>query len=489
MVSGNIPPKILRTVRRLNSAVTAAPLAGKPVTVPEIVKTPSAAADSAAGINLSDAKELFSSVSTFNLLRSSLTLQMAAVAPMVDFGIWVMNSRLMENPIFRRAALAVTERTFYAHFCAGKDLERTAGTVQKLRDSGLSAMLDYGLEHAGDNESCDRNLREFVRTIDWTKSLEDRSVSFVVVKITAICPSNLLKRVSDLLRWEHKDRSLHLPWKLKALPIFTDSTPLYHTPTRPNPLTADEESDLQSAQNRLDTICQNSLESGVPLLVDAEDTSVQPAIDYLTYSAAVKHSGGVDSPLLYNTIQAYLKDAEERLVAAKKAADGLGIPVGFKLVRGAYMSSENELARSLGVKSPIHETIEKTHECYNHCAEFLMEEIAMKTGAAVLATHNIESCKFAAGRAADLGIDKDNRNLQFAQLHGMAEALSYGLRNAGFRVSKYLPFGPVDQVIPYLLRRAEENRGLLSSSSLDRQLMRKELVRRFTSPLSGSISG
>lgn len=389
-----------------------------------------------------------------------------------------MNSDLMEAPLFRKTVLGVTKHTFYNHFCGGEDLKEAGTTVRELWEAGLSAMLDYGLEHAGDNESCDRNLEEFVRTIGWTTQSKAFPVSFVVVKITAICPPRLLRRVSDLLRWEHKDNSFDLPWKLQTFPLFSDSSPLYHTPKKPEPLTPDEESDLSLAYQRLATICGKSLKAYVPLLIDAEDSSIQPAIDYFAYSAAIQYDAGGRKPLIFNTIQAYLKDAADRLVIAKNAADDIGVPIGFKLVRGAYMRQENTLAAHLGVESPIHDGIEKTHACYNTCADFMLNEIADGSGAVVLATHNIASGEMACSNAASLGIKRNSPFLHFAQLYGMADALSFALRNSGFRVSKYLPFGPVDQIMPYLLRRAEENKGLLSTSSFDRQLMRKELGRR-----------
>ncbi|KAI3462831.1 hypothetical protein Pfo_019494 [Paulownia fortunei] len=486
MASRRVYPKLLHNLpyfsRHLNSSAppstSTAPkvnFTGKPDPVAPKPSTPNEPA-----INLDDPKELFSSVSTPKLIKSTVTLHVASMDRMVDLGLSVMNSRLMKSPISRKVVLDSIEHTFYDHFCGGKDLGEADRTVKKLWDSGLRAMLDYGLEHAIDNGSCERNLEEIIQTIQSTKSLPTSPVSFVAVKITAICPPSLLNRVSDLLRWEYKDNSLHLPWKLETFPIFADSSALYHTPKRPEPLTREEERDLELAYHRLIKICESSLEANVPLVIDAEDTSIQPAIDYFTYSAAIKYHGD-DSPLIFNTIQAYLKDARERLVVAKKAADKMGVPVGFKLVRGAYMSSERRLASSLGFKSPIHDSIQDTHACYNDCAAFMLEEIANGSGSVVLATHNLESGKLAAAKAVDLGIKKENQNLQFAQLYGMAEALSFGLRNAGFKVSKYLPFGPVEQIMPYLLRRAEENRGLLSNSSLDRQLMRKELLRRLTS--------
>ncbi|KAL6572824.1 hypothetical protein OROHE_002300 [Orobanche hederae] len=480
MVNRSVRPNSITNLRRLNSAaVPLLRLAG--ISDPTRKRETSDSADYDTSVDLDDTKSLFRSVSTGKLIKSSITLHMASFGPMVDIGTMVMGSKLMEIDVVRKAVLGLTERTFYDHFCAGADLNTARETVSKLWGAGLSAMLDYGWEHAHDNESCDSNTEQIVETINSSKMLGNSAVSFVVVKITAICPPKLLKRVSDLLRWEYKDNSLHLPWKLRSFPVFSDSSPFYHTPNRPHPLTPDEERDLRLAYERMNKICERALVSNIPLLIDAEDSSIQPAIDYFTYSAAIEYSNGDDDPIIFNTIQAYLKDAKERLVIAKEAADGMGVPVGFKLVRGAYMSSEKRLADKLGVPSPVHDSIQDTHDCYNECADFLLQEIACGSGSVVLATHNVQSGKMAASKAVNLGIRKNSPYLHFAQLYGMAEALSFGLKNAGFRVSKYLPFGPVEQIMPYLLRRAEENRGLLSTSSIDRQLIRKEIIRRLAS--------
>ncbi|KAJ8567177.1 hypothetical protein K7X08_019385 [Anisodus acutangulus] len=493
MANKVVCPKVFRDLRcftrRLNTAPTVTPMNftgnhdATIVTTPTLLPADQLVSPEKKVINFDDVKELFTGVSTSKLIRSSLTLQMASIEPMVDLGIWVMNSKLMHMPIFREVIMGFVKNTFYEHFCAGKDLAEVRRTVTKLSNVGLKGMLDYGVEHATENESCDQSMKVFLQTAESTKSLPSSSVSFVVVKVTALCTPRLLKRVSDLLRWEHKNPSFNLPWKHKALPLFADSSPLYHTTEKPEPLTVEEERDLQLAHDRLMKICKKCLELDVELLIDAEDTSIQPAIDYIAYSAAIKYHKD-DHPLIFGTIQAYLKDSKERMVIAKRAAEKMGVPMGFKLVRGAYMVSEKQLASSLGFKSPIHDSIEQTHACFNSCAEFMIEEIANGSGAVVLATHNIQSGKLAASKAIDFGIRKDSEKLQFAQLYGMAEGLSFGLRNAGFQVSKYLPFGPVEQVMPYLIRRAEENRGLLSTSAFDRRLMRKELTRRFEAATS-----
>ncbi|EXB85836.1 Proline dehydrogenase 2 [Morus notabilis] len=422
-------------------------------------------------LNLDDYEKLFATVPTAKLVRASANLQASAIEPLVDFGIRLMKSRLMEMEVVRDIILGTIRHTFYEHFCAGEDAEAAGRTVLRLRETGIRGMLVYALEYATENDACDRNLDGFIRTVQSTKSLPSSSTSFIIVKITAICPMRVLERVSDLLRWQHKDPSCHLPWKLNSFPLFSDSSPMYHTLKRPEPLSPEEERDLQLGHERLLKLCRECAEANVPLSVDAEHTAVQPAIDYLTYASAIMRNKG-SYPIVYGTIQAYLKDAKERLLLASEAADKMGIPMGFKVVRGAYMSSETKLANSLGCDSPIHNSIQETHDCYNDCASFMLDRIANGSGGLVLATHNVESGKMAAAKAHDVGIGKVNQRLEFAQLYGMAESLSFGLKNAGFQVSKYMPFGPIDMVMPYLLRRAEENRGLLSASTVDRQLMR-----------------
>ncbi|XP_020210060.1 proline dehydrogenase 2, mitochondrial [Cajanus cajan] len=484
MATRVIPPRILRNVsyntstKPLNSTHTSLLPTLSPPPSPEVPPPTSAVLPPAADdLNFQDLRKLFSHVPTSTLLRSTAVLHATAVDPLVDFGTWLMRSNLMHVNGLRDIFLASIRHTFYHHFCAGEDAPTAASSIRALNHTGLRGMLVYGVEDALDNEACDRNLRGFLRTVDVSRSLPPSSVSFVIVKITAICPMSLLERMSDLLRWQHKDPSFSLPWKQDCFPIFSESSPLYHTRSRPEPLTPEEERDLELANQRFLELCQKCVNANMPLMVDAEHTSVQPAIDYFTYSSAIVHNR-VENPIVFGTMQTYLKDAKERLMLAAEAADKMGISMGFKLVRGAYMSSESKLAESLGYSSPIHNTIQDTHNCFNDCSSFMLEKIAKGPGGVVLATHNVESGRLAAAKAHEVGIGRVNHKLEFAQLHGMSEALSFGLSNAGFHVSKYMPFGPVETVMPYLLRRAEENRGMLAASGFDRQLMRKELGRR-----------
>lgn len=212
------------------------------------------------------------------------------------------------------------------------------------------------------------------------------------IKFTALCPISLLERISELLRWNKKDPSFELPWKAHSFPILTDSSPIYLTPSIPEPLTQAEELELRSVHENIATLCEQCAKYNIPLLVDAEYASVQPAIDYFTYSAALKYNRG-DRAVVYGTMQAYLKDSKERLVKMVNAAEEQGFSIGLKLVRGAYLTRETQLASAFGVPSPIHGSIQETHKCYNECASFLLERVRQGSGAVVLATHNVESGK------------------------------------------------------------------------------------------------
>ncbi|KAH9572963.1 hypothetical protein CY35_02G179900 [Sphagnum magellanicum] len=420
---------------------------------------------------------LYAGVTSKELLRTLCNLHLVGYEPVVDASIKVLTSPLMQSALFRVPLLQAVKYTAYSHFCAGENIAEASTTLKNMWKLGLRGILDYGLEDATDSQSCDKNLADFVNVVHQSAVLPSGSVSFACVKITAICPIQLLERVSNLLRWQHKNAEFKLPWRQEVMPVLANSSPTYHVKAAPEPLTREEENDLSLAHLRLWKLCEACDQEGVPLMVDAEYSSVQPAIDYMVHAAALDFNKG-SQPLVYGTIQAYLKDAFPRLSLAAKDASKRGISYGVKLVRGAYLSREVELASSLHAPSPIHKNIEETHSCYDSCAAFMLEQAACGDGSVVLATHNMDSGRIAALKAEELGLSKEDPRLQFAQLKGMADVLSLALAHAGFRVSKYLAFGPVYQVVPYLVRRAQENRGLLGNTALERQFIRRELRRR-----------
>ncbi|KAG0617350.1 hypothetical protein M758_5G183700 [Ceratodon purpureus] len=420
---------------------------------------------------------IFAGLSTKELIRTLFNLHLVAYEPMVDLSLKVLTSPMMRYALFQVPVNQVVKRTAYSHFCAGENVEEASRTLQRMWELGLRGILDYSSEDATDNKSCDKNLEKFIQVVQQTNQLPQGSVSTSCVKISAICPIQLLERVSNLLRWQHMHKEFKLPWKQDVIPFLAAESPTYHVTSPPDPLTKDEETDLALAHERLSKLCKTCEQEGLPLLIDAEYSSVQPAIDYIIYVAAAEFNKG-SWPLIYGTMQAYLKDSFSRLQFAVKGSHERGLSYGVKLVRGAYITRENELASSLRAPSPIHSNIDGTHRCYDSCATFMLEQAANGDGAVVLATHNMDSGRKAAAKAQELGLSRRDPRVQFAQLKGMADMLSLSLAHAGFRVSKYLPFGPVPEVIPYLVRRAEENRGLLGNTVHERQAIRAELRRR-----------
>jgi len=417
-------------------------------------------------------------LTTKELIASLFNLHIISSERIADLGMKALILPLMNYAPYRVPILQAVKRTGFSHFCAGESVAEASVTLKRMQTLGLKGILNYSLEDAADNAACDANLKQFLSTVDSTLLLPPGSVSFACVKITAICPLAFLERISHLLRWQHRHPDFTLPWKAETLPILAPSSPTHHTFSEPEPLSTAEKNDLDLAEQRLFQLCRACEAVSIPLLVDAEYVAVQPAIDYFTYRAFSEFNR-LRKPLVYGTLQAYLKDSLPRLIEASEAAKKQGISMALKLVRGAYITRENAEANSLGAPSPVHSLITETHRCYNTCASLLLEKVSTGEASLLLATHNFQSAKLVAAKAEELGIvRKGEGGLQFAQLKGMGDSLSLGLAKAGFEVSKYLPFGPVEKVMPYLIRRAEENRGMLATAFLDIERIRTELKRR-----------
>ena len=212
----------------------------------------------------------------------------------------------------------------------------------------------------------------------------------------------------------------------------------------------------------------------MPLLVDAEQTWLQPAIDGLVLRLSRTHNR--EYPIVYNTFQMYLKDSTERLDQYIALADTEGHLPCVKLVRGAYMQSEGERCKENGRPYPVHDSIEATHECYNNAALALIDRL--DTCGLLIASHNQTTVEKAVERLLDAGHASDHPNLAFGQLYGMADHLSFALGSNKFNICKYVPFGPIREVIPYLVRRLEENASILGGTPYERSLLWKELRRR-----------
>jgi proline dehydrogenase len=277
----------------------------------------------------------------------------------------------------------------------------------------------------------------------------------------------------------------YVTWSMKLKP--TDLPNITNSCKEVGPLAlatpSDEEIELIEAMyGRVHTLAETATQSGTRLLIDAEQARFQPAIDNLVLDLQQSFNavGESDKPIIYNTYQCYLKDAPERLRTDVDRAKRFNHHFGAKLVRGAYMESERLLASVSHVPSPIHDTIEETHACYNDNVDFLLRESKESDQLieVMCATHNQESIEKAIAAMDKYGVDRTSNTICFGQLYGMSDHLSFNLGRSGYRAYKYVPYGEVHEVIPYLLRRARENSSIAGGAAAELSMIISELGRR-----------
>ncbi|XP_030598035.1 proline dehydrogenase 1, mitochondrial isoform X2 [Archocentrus centrarchus] len=250
-----------------------------------------------------------------------------------------------------------------------------------------------------------------------------------------------------------------------------------------NIFTAEEERQMKRMLQRVDILAKHAVENGVRLMVDAEQTYFRPAISRLTLEMQRKFNR--EKPIIFNTYQCYLKEAYDNVTLDVELSRRENWHFGAKLVRGAYMYQERARAKEIGYEDPINPDYEATNRMYHKCLEYVLEEIEHSRKANVMvATHNEDTVKFTLDKMNEMGLSPTENKVFFGQLLGMCDQISFPLGQAGFPVYKYIPYGPVNEVIPYLSRRAQENRGFMKGSQRERSLLWKELKRRL---LAGQI--
>ncbi|XP_062307587.1 proline dehydrogenase 1, mitochondrial [Osmerus eperlanus] len=242
----------------------------------------------------------------------------------------------------------------------------------------------------------------------------------------------------------------------------------------------EEEKQMKRLLQRMDLLAKHAEDHGVRLMVDAEQTYLQPAISRLTLE--MQRIYNKDKPVIFNTYQCYLKEAYNNVSMDVELSRREGWCFGAKLVRGAYMYQERSRAREIGYDDPINPDYDFTNLMYHRCLDYVLDEIGFhrKTNVMV-ASHNEDTVKHTIRRMNELGLTPTENKVYFGQLLGMCDQISFPLGQAGFPVYKYVPYGPVDEVIPYLSRRAQENRGFMKGSQRERELLWRELKRRLAS--------
>ncbi|MEO8795681.1 MAG: proline dehydrogenase family protein [Daejeonella sp.] len=327
--------------------------------------------------------------------------------------------------------------TIFSHFCGGETIEECEPTILKLSRGSVGAVLDYSVEGAEEEEVFDETCREIIKTIK--RAQGDRRIPVTVFKVTGIGRFALLEKINAGAE-----------------------------------LLDEEKREFNRVKNRAFDICQAAAEAHVPVMIDAEESWIQQPIDDLALEMMRKYNR--DQALVLNTYQLYRNDKLADLKTDAAVAKEEDFILGAKLVRGAYMEKERKRAAEMGYTSPINATKEATDSEYNNAVLFCTDNI--DNIAFVAGTHNETSCRLLAELLDKKGILHNHPHVYFSQLLGMSDNLSFNLSNAGYNVAKYVPYGPVKAVLPYLFRRAQENTSISGQMGRELALIIKEKKRR-----------
>ncbi len=345
-------------------------------------------------------------------------------------------------------------RTIFRQFVGGEDLNQTIPTISKLAQYHVKVILDYGVEGKEGEANYDHACEEFIRVIQFAAT--QPNVPFMSVKVTGIARFALLEKLDDLM---HEAQASSLVKKYEAAIQQLDAV---------------EAKEWQRVHDRIKKISDAAATAGVGFLVDAEETWIQDPVDALTMVMMDQYNRG--KVVIYNTVQLYRHDRLNFLMQSYEAALERNFLLGVKLVRGAYMEKERKRAKEKGYPSPIQPDKESTDRDYNESVRFCMdrhEQIAV-----IIASHNEGSNMLGVQLLREKNLPLDYERVHFSQLYGMSDNITYNLANGGCSVSKYLPFGPIGDVVPYLMRRAEENTSVGGQTTRELNLINREMQRR-----------
>ncbi|MBS1606341.1 MAG: proline dehydrogenase family protein [Bacteroidetes bacterium] len=344
--------------------------------------------------------------------------------------------------------------TIFSQFVGGETLEETAAVAKKLGEYHVRVILDYGVEGGDEGEEgFDHAKSEFIRVIDYAAT--QPNIPLMSVKVTGFARMGLLETLD------------------KAIKAGTGSLMKRYTKALEGLMEAEGE-EWQRVIQRMQQVCRAGADRNVGVLVDAEETWIQDPVDVLTILMMEQFNRG--RVVVYNTIQLYRWDRLGFLKDSYEAAEQRDFILGAKLVRGAYMEKERRRAEEMGYASPIQPDKAATDRDYDSGVAFCIEHI--ERVALIVASHNEESNLYAVKLMKGRGLPLSHPHIHFSQLYGMSDNITFNLAKAGCAVSKYLPFGPIRDVIPYLMRRAQENSSVSGQTGRELGLIRKEMKRR-----------
>jgi len=401
-------------------------------------------------VSFDNTENAFAYKSDAELKKARFLFQSMGNAFLVKWGTritpWAIRLRLPIKGLIRK--------TIFSQFVGGETLEQTARVARKLAAYNVKAILDYGVEGGNNGEAgFDQACGEFIRVIHYAAS--QPNIPFISIKVTGFARFELLEKLDSSL--DLSSGSLMKRYAA-ALAGFTEA----------------ELAEWERVRNRMLKICEQASAKNIGVLVDAEETWIQDPVDVLCIQMMAQFNQG--KVIVYNTVQLYRHDRLIFLTDMLEAAILKDFVLGVKLVRGAYMEKERARAEEKGYISPIQSDKESTDRDYDSAVTFCIDHI--ENIASIVASHNDYSNLHATEMLKEKGLPFAHPHIHFSQLYGMSDHITFNLAKAGCSVSKYLPFGPIEDVIPYLMRRAEENSSLSGQTGRELTLIKKEMNRR-----------
>jgi proline dehydrogenase len=345
----------------------------------------------------------------------------------------------------------IIRKTIFEQFVGGETLDETATVAKKLGEFHVQVILDYGVEGGDYGESgLDHACEEFIRVINYAAT--QPNIPFMSIKVTGLARFGLLEKLDG------------------AALSKSGFEGRVHTEVLSN----SENEEWSRVIERMARICSLAAEKKVGVLIDAEESWIQDPVDALTMQMMEKYN--LETAVVYNTMQLYRHDRLLFLKDSYQSAETKGFILGAKLVRGAYMEKERKRAADMNYGSPIQPNKDATDRDYNLAVEFCIDHI--ERIATIVASHNEDSNLLATKLLVKKNLPLHHDHIHFSQLYGMSDNITFNLAKAGCPVSKYLPFGPINDVVPYLMRRAQENSSVSGQTGRELGLIKKELLRR-----------
>jgi proline dehydrogenase len=340
--------------------------------------------------------------------------------------------------------------TLFDQFVGGETLAETARVADKLEKFGVNVILDYGVEGKEGEKNFEHSCEEFINVVKYATG--QRNIPFISIKVTGFARFALLEKLDAAAN----DKSG------------------YSGNVHIEVLNDDEKKEWDRVVERMERIIGTAAAGNVSVLVDAEESWIQDPVDAITMKMMQRHN--THRAVVYNTIQLYRSDRLQFLQNSIATAESAGFILGAKLVRGAYMEKERKRAAEHKYASPIQPNKNSTDRDYNLSVKMCIDKI--QSVATIVASHNENSNLYTTQLMNEKNVERHHPHIHFSQLYGMSDHITFNLAKAGYSVSKYLPFGPIKDVIPYLMRRAHENSSVAGQTGRELSLIKKELKRR-----------